>query len=88
MLKCNLWSLMKNKICEHAQKDIIKNKDWQSSYLNNNKEKLNLRFHQELITQKTSNLIEKGKQSFLWGCKCRSGKTYSYSIRKFIINFK
>lgn len=35
-----------------------------------------LRFHQELITRKTSNLIEEGNKSFLWGCKCRSGKTY------------
>ena len=37
---------------------------------------LNLRFHQELITQKTSELIEEGYYDFLWGCKCRSGKTY------------
>lgn len=37
---------------------------------------LELRFHQELITQKTSNLIEEGSNCFLWGCKCRSGKTY------------
>ena len=37
---------------------------------------LSLRFHQELITQKTSNLIEEGYKCFLWGCKCRSGKTY------------
>ena len=35
-----------------------------------------LRFHQELIIQKTSNLIEEGQKRFLWGCKCRSGKTY------------
>ena len=35
-----------------------------------------LRFHQELITQKTSCLIEEGQKTFLWGCKCRSGKTY------------
>lgn len=37
---------------------------------------LSLRFHQEYITDKTSALIEKGNKSFLWGCKCRSGKTY------------
>jgi hypothetical protein len=37
---------------------------------------LDLRFHQELITQKTSSLIEEGQKTFLWGCKCRSGKTY------------
>ena len=37
-----------------------------------------LRFHQELITQKTANLIEEGYKSFLWGCKCRSGKTYMF----------
>ena len=44
----------------------------------NSKENLILRFHQELITQKTSNLIEEGNKSFLWGCKCRSGKTYMF----------
>jgi hypothetical protein len=61
------------------KQDIIKNKneDWQTVYLNN-KENLILRFHQELITQKTSNLIEEGNKSFLWGCKCRSGKTYMF----------
>jgi len=40
------------------------------------KENLKLRFHQDLITSKTSSLIEEGNKSFLWGCKCRSGKTY------------
>jgi hypothetical protein len=40
--------------------------------------RLSLRFHQELITQKTSYLIEEGNKSFLWGCKCRSGKTYMF----------
>lgn len=61
------------------KQDIIKNKleDWQSIYLNS-KENLILRFHQELITQKTSNLIEEGNKSFLWGCKCRSGKTFMF----------
>ena len=39
---------------------------------------LELRFHQELITRKTSNLIEEGNKCFLWGCKCRSGKTYMF----------
>jgi len=44
----------------------------------NSKENLILRFHQELITQKTSHLISEGNKSFLWGCKCRSGKTYMF----------
>ena len=39
---------------------------------------LELRFHQELITQKTSDLIEEKNNIFLWGCKCRSGKTYMF----------
>ena len=41
-------------------------------------EKTNLekRFHQELIVKKTKNLIDQGNKQFLWGCKCRSGKTY------------
>lgn len=66
-----------NKYFLAFKKDIIKNEneDWQSIYLNS-KEKLTLRFHQQLITQKTSTLIEEGNKSFLWGCKCRSGKTY------------
>jgi 16S rRNA G966 N2-methylase RsmD len=60
--------------------DIIMNKK-NNDIINYNiygqiKENLNLRFHQELITQKTCDLIEKGNKSFLWGCKCRSGKTY------------
>lgn len=40
------------------------------------KENLQLRFHQDLITEKTIKLINEGNKSFLWGCKCRSGKTY------------
>ena len=68
-----------NKYFLAFKQDIIKNKleDWQTVYLNS-KENLILRFHQELITQKTSNLIEEGNKSFLWGCKCRSGKTYMF----------
>ena len=66
-----------NKYFLAFKQDIIVNKlaDWQTVYLSG-KENLNLRFHQELITQKTSNLIEEGNKSFLWGCKCRSGKTF------------
>ena len=40
------------------------------------KETLNLRFHQELITSATATLIEEGNKTFGWFCKCRSGKTY------------
>jgi len=40
------------------------------------KEILKLRFHQDLITSKTSSLIEEGNKTFGWFCKCRSGKTY------------
>jgi site-specific DNA-methyltransferase (adenine-specific) len=66
-----------NKYFLAFKKDIIKNKneDWNDIYLSK-KDKLTLRFHQELITKKTSLLIEEGNKSFLWGCKCRSGKTY------------
>ena len=62
-----------NKYFLAFKEDIIKNKnnDWQTIYFNN-KEKLNLRFHQELIVEKTSELISEGNKSFLWGCKCSS----------------
>ena len=68
-----------NKYFLAFKQDILKNinNDWHSIYFDN-KENLILRFHQELITQKTSNLIEEGNKSFLWGCKCRSGKTYMF----------
>ena len=42
----------------------------------NNKLILSLRFHQELIIIKTIDMIKQGHTNFLWGCKCRSGKTY------------
>ncbi len=59
------------------KQNIIENydKDWNEIYLSP-KENLILRFHQELITHKTSDLIDKGNKSFLWGMKCRSGKTF------------
>lgn len=59
------------------KQDIIKNKNnnWNEIY-SSLKENLSLRFHQELITQKTSDLISDGNKSFGWFCKCRSGKTY------------
>jgi len=37
---------------------------------------LDKRFHQELIVLKTMNLIDENNKQILWGCKCRSGKTY------------
>jgi hypothetical protein len=70
-----------NKYFLEFKADIIKNMkncnklNYDEIYLTP-KDKLKLRFHQELITQKTSNYIEEGHKSFLWGCKCRSGKTY------------
>ena len=59
------------------KQDIMKNinNNWTNIYLMK-KENLILRFHQEMITQKTCNLIKEKHKSFLWGCKCRSGKTY------------
>jgi hypothetical protein len=58
-----------NKYFLAFKQDIIKNinEDWQTIYLSS-KEKLILRFHQELITKKTSNKIDEGFLSFLWGC--------------------
>jgi hypothetical protein len=72
-----------NKCFLHFKADMIKHLNantkinYDDIYLSP-KCNLYLRFHQELITQKTSNLIEEGYKSFLWGCKCRSGKTYMF----------
>ena len=57
------------------QMNLDENIDYDELYIGQ-KDNLILRFHQELITTKTSQLIEEGNKSFLWGCKCRSGKTY------------
>ncbi len=40
------------------------------------KASMSMRFHQELIVHKTTTLMGHGEKTFLWGCKCRSGKTY------------
>jgi hypothetical protein len=40
------------------------------------KDKLVLRFHQDLITLKTLNYISEGEKVILWGWKCRAGKTF------------
>ena len=37
---------------------------------------LSLRFHQELVVEKTLDLIKSGKTSALWGVVARGGKTY------------
>jgi hypothetical protein len=60
---------------ELIQMNNTRNLDFTELFLRN-KESLNLRFHQKLITIRTNKLIDKGNKSILWGCKCRSGKTY------------
>jgi len=87
-----------NKCFLHFKADIIKHmntsKDSKINYDEiylSPKYNLYMRFHQELITQNTSNLIEEGYKSFLWGCKCRSGKTYMFGgliIKQFEIKKK
>jgi len=72
-----------NKYFLNFKQSIIKNTNnnnndnWSETYLSP-KENLILRFHQELITQKTSELVTEGHKTFLWGCKCRSGKTFMF----------
>ena len=73
--KCFL--LFKEGILKHMKTSNNGKINYDEIYLS---PKLNLclRFHQELIAHKTSNLIEEGYKTFLWGCKCRSGKTYMF----------
>jgi hypothetical protein len=67
-----------NKCFKLFKQDIIKydNEINYNELFSTEKDKLQLRFHQELIAQKTSELIEEGNRTFGWFCKCRSGKTY------------
>ena len=66
-----------NKYFLELKKDLLKYdfKDYNNIFMKK-KEKLKTRFHQKLINQKTSELIEDGEKQFLWACKCRSGKTF------------
>jgi hypothetical protein len=73
--KCFLY--FKADVLKHMKASKDSKINFDEIYLSS-KENLRLRFHQELITQKTSNLIEEGYKCFLWGCKCRSGKTYMF----------
>ena len=47
------------------------------------------RFHQELFVKKTINKIKEGHKNFLWGWKCRAGKTYGvgHLIEKYYETF-
>ena len=68
-----------NKCFLQFKADILKYKNSEINYDElylSPKYNLHLRFHQELITQKICNMIAEGNKCFLWGCKCRSGKTY------------
>ena len=59
------------------KKDILKyNFDEYNDIFMSKKDKLMMRFHQKLINYKTSLLIDSGEKQILWGCKCRSGKTF------------
>ena len=66
-----------NKYFLELKKDLLKYdfKDYNNIFMKK-KEKLKTRFHQKLINQKTSELIDDGEKQFLWACKCRSGKTF------------
>jgi len=61
------------KLKSELQKHTIDQYD--EIYLGTN-EILTFPFHQRLIEKRTSNLIECGNKTILWGCKPRSGKTY------------
>ena len=63
------YQLFRQSIQQHNVKDYDDIYDY-------GKTNLEKRFHQELIVRKTKNLIDEGNKQFLWGCKCRSGKTF------------
>ena len=61
---------------EELQNINLNNKGELNNKFCNSKEKLQLRFHQDLITTQTLNIISEGENIFLWGWKCRAGKTF------------
>ena len=66
-----------NKAFKKFRKDIAEcNFDDYDEIYCDKKEKICARFHQKLIVSKTLKLINNSKKQILWGCKCRSGKTY------------
>jgi hypothetical protein len=66
-----------NKSFLHFKNDIIKHdfNEYDETYCNE-KDRLNMRFHQRLLVEKTCHLMKCGQKQILWGCKCRSGKTF------------
>lgn len=54
----------------------LQNKIKNNHTLKHNKQNLTLFFHQKHIVADTVNLINQNKQEVLWGCVCRSGKSY------------
>ena len=75
-----LHQLMKNKtIDKNTINDFIKKKDI-----------LIPRFHQQITVYNMIKLINEGYKDFLFGWKCRSGKTYGagYLIQEYLLAFK
>ena len=76
------------------QQDLCKINLDEKGNINNiyctSKDKLVLRFHQDFMTSKTINIINKGGKEILWGWKCRAGKTYGVGglILKYKNTFK
>jgi len=71
----NYFRIFKNDIIKHKKAHIPNEINYNKIYTSP-KPKLSLRFHQKLIVSKTNDLIAHGYKVFLWGCKCRSGKTF------------
>lgn len=66
-----------NKAFKKFKQDIIKYdfNEYDETYCNK-KDRLQMRFHQKLLVTKTCQLIQDRQKQILWGCKCRSGKTF------------
>ena len=61
---------------KELQKINLNNKGELNNRFCNSMEKLQLRFHQDLMTSQTLNKISEGEKTILWGWKCRAGKTF------------
>ncbi len=62
--------------------------DYDEVFLSTEKLFVKLKFHQDMFVHKTIERIKTGKKRFLYGMKCRSGKTITFSMVIYLMNLQ